>query len=676
MLGMRPLLACAAFVALAACAPERNGGGVPLAKASSTTSTRSKQRVQALRARENALRAGYSPRDAPPWLDVSGADPYRIAALPEGFAGILRGSKAFVRLDADLNEVQRISLAESPTALCVSRSHGALVASRFSSIISRIGRGSPNTVLPFVELQAPAAAVADLACGDTEVVHVLTTDPPELLTLDANGKLRARRPAMTGGLRLLQRGRYLLESSLFERSLRLLELDREGVPAREVARIHHDGPIWAFDALERGSELLIAVAGAEDKPLVRVHGEFENIDSFVWLYRYGGTLEPLLSLNVGDHGLVVPKAVGLADEQGELTLSALAAGSAQLLRVRFGHDLLAAPRLEIEAAPPGVSDATFAGSARVVYASPLLDAWVRLDSRALVVRHVEPERRPEPQLRLGEALFFTNLMAPDKPSAGTHSRFSCETCHFEGGLDGRAHHTGRGDVSVVTKPLFGLANNRPHFSRALDRDLSSVSHNEFRVAGAGSGNDPWFVLPAARFPWLRELGIERGELSALELREALLAFLYTFSHEPNPHALSHDRFSPLEARGARAFAARCEGCHAARLLSDDPGSRVEVAEWESLILRRSAALVWARGDYEQTGILPYVHERGTRISSLRRLALKPRYFTNGSAATLSDVLARFRYDDAQELHEAPPDTSLSALDEPTQRALLAFLRLL
>jgi hypothetical protein len=230
----------------------------------------------------------------------------------------------------------------------------------------------------------------------------------------------------------------------------------------------------------------------------------------------------------------------------------------------------------------------------VVYPSPLLDAWVSTQRRSLAVRHVDPERRPEPQVRLGEALFFTSLMAPENVSAGTHSLFSCETCHFEGGLDGRTHYTGRGAVSVVTKPLFGLANNRPHFSRALDRDLSSVSHNEFRVAGAGSGTDPWFAIESARFPWLRELGIERGQLSAFDLREALIAFLYAFSHDPNPRALARSAFSELEQRGAHVFAERCERCHAARFFSDDASSQAPFAEWQELVLSRNAPLVCAR----------------------------------------------------------------------------------
>ena len=198
-----------------------------------------------------------------------------------------------------------------------------------------------------------------------------------------------------------------------------------------------------------------------------------------------------------------------------------------------------------------------------------------------------------------------------------------------------------------------------------------MSHNEFRVAGAGSGRDPWFALETARFPWLYWLGVQRAQLSPLELRGALLRFLYAYSHAPNPRAQGRASFTPLEAEGARAFRSRCASCHAARLLSDDASSETPFELWESLVLRRNAPLVWARGDYEKTGVLPYVDERGTRITSLRRLSLKPRYFTNGSAGRLEDLLERFRGDQ----HVASPQTP-GALDPSERRALLAFLRLL
>ncbi|HYQ16411.1 MAG TPA: hypothetical protein VEQ58_11660, partial [Polyangiaceae bacterium] len=632
----------------------------------------SRQRVAQLRARENALRAHFSPRTQPPWLDVSGADPYRLVAnVGGGFVGILRGSRALVRLDTNLAELERVALPMSPTALCVAETGEAWVGSRYDQRLLRV-RGTDSSVV-----SEQPAGIADLACGEKGLVYVLPTDGSELLTLDASGKVRARRPALSGGLRVVRRGRYLLESSLFERSVRVLGLDSAGLPTRELARIRHDGSLWAVDAVERGGELLLAVAGVEDRPLVRAHGEFENIDSFVWLYRLReGKLQQLCELDVSDLGLVVPKALQLSATNEGLRLTALAAGSGRSLRATWSSDLGAPPQVETSPAPPGVADAVFDDAGNVAYGSPLLDAWIQLDAAGQHLTRVDAASRPAPEVRLGEALFFTELMAPENVSRGSHSRFTCETCHFEGGVDGRVHFSGRADISVVTKPLLGLANNRPHFSRAMDPDLSSASHNEFRVAGAGSGTDPWFSLESARFPWLHDLGVDRAQLDPLDLREALLDFLYAFSHAPNPRSQGRSSFSALESAGARAFLDHCERCHQARLVSDDPSTSVPFEDWQSLIFSRNAPLVWARGNYEKTGILPYVHEKGTRVTSLRRLALKPRYFTNGSAADLATVLARFREGPRGAWHDAPGEAELRELSLDTRSALLALLQLL
>lgn len=640
-----------------------------------------RERLKLLREREGALRTGFEPAEERPWLDVSGSDPYRITARSGevgGYVGILRGSKALVTLDAELVELGRSPLPEAPTALCLTTSDQALVASRYSSELWRFELNPSPRVVGIRRIEAPG--VLDLACGHAGITYALTEEA--LLTLDAGGRVLQRREAMRGGLRLLVRGSYLLESSLFERGLRVLSLDARGLPGPELGRIQHDGPLWAFDALVQAEQLLVAVAGVEDRPLVRAHGEFENIDSYLWLYRLRfaraspalAGFERLTELNVAEQGLVLPKALALHETASGASVSLLAAGSGRLLRARW-PDPAAAPVLETEPALPGASDAVFGADGQVRYASPLFDAWVHLDRYGSRLVRVEPNRRPESAQRLGEALFFTELIAPENDSSGGHSRFSCETCHFEGGVDGRMHYTGRADVSVVTKPLFGLANNRPHFSRALDRDLSSVCHNEFRVAGAGSGRDPWFTLASARFPWLHELGINAGELSPLELRAALLQFLYAFSHAPNPRAQNRRAFSELEQQGALAFAQHCASCHAPRLFSDDPGSAVAQEDWSRYVFNRQGPIVWARAEYAKTGVLPYVHESGTRIPSLRRLALKPRYFTNGSSTTLGSVLARFREAPSGAQHAGVED-QLLPLPDATQSALLAFLQLL
>jgi hypothetical protein len=328
---------------------------------------------------------------------------------------------------------------------------------------------------------------------------------------------------------------------------------------------------------------------------------------------------------------------------------------------------------------PGLAAIAAGDHDTIVGADPLLDAWIEIDAGATVVPADDPgEHAPPPtrESRLGEALFVTTAMAPWDSSEGPLSRFTCETCHFEGHVDGRTHATGRGDVRATTKPLLGLFNNRPHFSRALDPDLTTVAHNEFRVAGAKSDHDPWFHAAVAEQPWIRALGVPDRELDPASLRRALMVFLMDFTHRPNPMAIDHAAFTPRERAGAEVFARRCEGCHAARIVADDGASSVPPAEWERLVLSREGAIVWGMNDYRKTGIEPYVHERGARVPSLRRLYKKRPYFTNGSARTLGEVLSRARFDGASGFFHDGAPAGLEGLRSPEKDAFEAFLDLL
>jgi cytochrome c peroxidase len=282
-------------------------------------------------------------------------------------------------------------------------------------------------------------------------------------------------------------------------------------------------------------------------------------------------------------------------------------------------------------------------------------------------------------VQLGEALFFTTRMAPWNKSDGELSRSTCETCHFEGTVDGRTHHTGRGEVHATTKPLLGLFNNRPHFSRALDPDLTAVADNEFRVAGARSDHDPWFSLDERDLPWAADLygGADAGSLverSPLDLRRALMRFLMDFTHRRNPAVAGKEAFDDAERAGAAVFAARCASCHAARLSADDASSEQPSERWEALVLSPTSPLVWGRAGYEKTGIEPYVHRDGARVPSLRRVYRKRPYFTDGRAGSLGAVLDAVRWrTDGSFSHAGGGGTAPTAEERAT---LLAFLELL
>jgi hypothetical protein len=465
------------------------------------------------------------------------------------------------------------------------------------------------------------------------------------------------------------------------------------------ADIPRESPSWSIDAIEtRNGDLLVAAGGIEDHPLDRTAGFFGYIDSFFFLYAArDGALTRTSAINLSEYGVVTPKAVALEeDDAGVLTAKVTGYGGDRMAVLRFPEGLSGLPpTITSRELPPGTSAFAKIASGDLVIANPLLDAWVRSASNTPGWEAIEvpeaalgcalapcPSSTARPARsdasKIGEALLSTSLIAPWNRSDGALSRFTCEACHFEGYVDGRTHATGRGDVRATTKPLLGLFNNRPYFSRALDPDLTSVANNEFRVAGAHSDHDPWFSVKTSDFSWLAPMHLEGMDFSAADLRRAFMTFLMELAPRPNPSSFGRAHFTEDERRGALAFRDACERCHAARLVSDDPATEVPFEQWEERVLSAEGPIVWGSPEYRMTGVVPYVHERGARTPSLRRLFKKRPYFTNGSAWDLLSLLARVRFQGDAFFHDGVgiPDTRSQALDADTQRALLAFLELL
>ncbi|HET7542403.1 MAG TPA: hypothetical protein VFK05_21185 [Polyangiaceae bacterium] len=629
----------------------------------------------------------------PPANRSHGADPYALAALDaRHVVGVLRGASALVLLDARLQELQRIAVPGGAVSVAVSDSGEIWVAAEASSTLLRF-RFDGQRLTRSGQLTLPKIlGVRALASGTRGILYALDVHDGELLTLDsskATPVLEVRHVGH-GPLSLRRVGELLIVDLLLDHSLVVYRLSAQGRILEQRARVQHDGPIWGFDAaaLDDGRLLLVA-AGVEDHPLDRSQGFFGYVDSFVFCYLLPktGAMVALWQRNVAELGVVTPKAplLSVAGERARAFVTGY--GSDRALELYFDVASHSEPRAQSEPFFPGTSAALRLPSGEIALADPLLDAWLlrpaqgeRAEPAALVAVTAEQAPLSPSEERLGEALFFTTLMAPNNSSEGAHSRFSCETCHFEGYVDGRVHYTGRENVRVATKPLRGLFNNRPHFSRALDQDLSTVSHHEFRVAGKGNGKDPWFSLETEHYPWLRTLGVSDSILDPERLRRALMAFLMGFSHTTNPAVVGRERFSAEEERGALLFREQCASCHAARLQSDVAESAVSFDAWQRAIFSPEGAIVWASADYQKTGVTPYVHESGTRVPSLRRAAAKWPHFTNGSADSLLDVVRRARIIDGRFLHDgAPRDTTLQsvrAFSPDEARELTAFLELL
>ncbi|MEJ7733428.1 MAG: c-type cytochrome [Polyangiaceae bacterium] len=693
------------------CAPEPNVDAV--------------DRLAPLRVFEAERRAATDFARLPPSDAAFGADPYRVVELPEAaaparWASLLRGRDAIVLLDDALVELDRAAAPVSPSGLAVAPD-GTLIA---------VGEGGAGAMRYRVEAGAlrvePALdlgdvrAPRDVAVGPEGTVYVVDERTDRLLAypravepargpaaappgdahvdrergaprLDARreaGTDRARREMRVdaGPLRVARAGGWLVVDCLIGHSILAWPVDADGLPiATGMQRVRRDGPSWGLDAMAVEDGVLVASGGVEDHPLDRRGGSFGWIDSWVFLDHLGpGGARTLATVDVSSHGVVTPKALRLARAGDGLRVWVTGYGAEAAVQLDWpapppdGADL-PPPRVAPFALPPGT--AHLAGSGPFMAANTLLDGWVRFgDGQARVAHARDAGAAPRDRdVQLGEALFFTTRMAPWNGTEAELSRFTCETCHFEGHVDGRTHHTGRAEVHATTKPLLGLFNNRPHFSRALDPDLTAVVDNEFRVAGARSGHDPWFSLDERQVPWLADLYGGAApetlvERSPLDLRRALMRFLMDFTHRRNPAAAGKAAFDDRERAGAGLFAQRCSRCHAARLSADDPATEQPPERWEALVLAPAAPIVWGRAGYEKTGIEPYVHRDGARVPSLRRVYKKRPYFTDGRVDSLGGVLDAVRWSDAG--HFSHVGGEGAALTDEERAALLAFLQLL
>lgn len=626
-----------------------------------------------------------------------GADPYRVVSDGDRVLGILRGDDALVVLDGtSLRELRRAPTLRSPSSVTIYVGPprepnllpgDILVASDVEPTIAHYRDDQEIRRLEDLSV-GDVRYVREIVSGPEGAIHVLEEREGRMYTLGPWQDSPSVEPMAPGPTRAVRLAHHLVTASVLGHSLTVREVDHRARALPERARDSIDGPFWSLDAIDlpTDGEALILAGGVEDHPLDRRGGFFGYVDSFIYLYRFSnGSLRRTGAINVGEHGLVVPKAVvfdlpwhpqerRLLRTDVPFRAIVTGYGSEKALRLVWRNGADAPPDVEPIAARPGISSLV-ALRGGLVGADPLLDEWVAFvgdDVATARVSSATDERTARE--RLGEALFFTSLMAPTGSSDGAKSRFTCETCHFEGYVDGRVHHTGRGEVRAATKPLVGLFNNRPYFSRALDPDLAAVAENEFRVAGAPSPVDPHFSLKLPDAPWLADLALDREAWDPAELRLSLMSFLMAWNHRINPAASTRRGFGALERAGAEAFRARCEGCHQARTASDAPASRAPFESWERAIFD-GGPIVWGTDAYAKTGVEPYVHDRGARVPSLRRLYKKRPYFTNGRAPDLRFLLARARFlPDGSFLHQGP--ALGERLTDTEVDALAAFLELL
>jgi cytochrome c peroxidase len=292
-----------------------------------------------------------------------------------------------------------------------------------------------------------------------------------------------------------------------------------------------------------------------------------------------------------------------AGDPGDVSDARLAEDDGKLRRLALGGRPLTV------AAPP-------AGE-QVVVANYLLDALQVVDLKAAkLLRTISLGSPPVPSLaRQGEALFYD-------AQRSHHQWFSCSTCHVEG-------HTCCLNFDTLNDDSYG--------NPKLTPTLRNVAHT-----------GPW-----TWHGWQTDLGagVEKsltqtmyGPKPTAEEKRALVAFLETLEHPPNPNVGADGALSEAARRGQAIFQgkAKCARCHKGENYTStgnyDVGLEPDGSPyhlWNPPSLRG----LWDRG--------PYLHD--------------------GRAATLEELLQK---------HHPPEKLGGDALTDEERRDLVEFLKAL
>jgi DNA-binding beta-propeller fold protein YncE len=305
----------------------------------------------------------------------------------------------------------------------------------------------------------------------------------------------------------------------------------------------------------------------------------------------------------GTHEMLVFEAAALpwsGGDPGDFISDKLTKNDGKLRRVSLGGRPLAL--------------AFIPGRQQAVVANYLRDELQIVDVRAGRVVRTIPLGGPEhPSLaRQGEALFYD--------AHRSHNQwFSCHTCHVDGHTCGLIFDTLNDDSygnPKLTPSLHGVARTAPWTWHGWQKDLGAAVEKSYTQTMFGP------------------------KPSAEEVR-AVVTFLNTLEHPPNPHRLADNELSAAAKRGQALFlgAAQCGRCHVPPEYTSSKTYDVKLEDdgspyrrWNPPSLRG----LWQRG--------PYLHD--------------------GSAATLDELL--------QGPH-APEKLGGHALTDEQRRDLIAFL---
>ena len=490
--------------------------------------------------------------------------------------------------------------------------------------------------------------------------------------------------------------------------------EHAGRPGPALQTITTEAPVLDFQVTEDALLLLTY----EDRALSRAHRDVEGLDSVILvLPRVPG---PTLAFS--DPGIGKRTTVHLSERAGEAIValeavavrasaSPVARESASPARDRrviaiavagAGSDnvwwLSAASTGNFQiAADQGVARSvganpgavTFLPDGRLVTADRLSDTLTFLDSPKATTqdgassadRHFVSVGNPQRTTPAdwGERLFFSRALVPNNVATGALSLYTCASCHVDGHIDGRRHPSKFNRFFSMTKTCRGLKGTAPFLSLGVPATLSGFADNIVGTHAQGALQFPdtfdrYDVTLDAPTQADPNRAWSRVRLNPAQLRASLTAYMDAIPNEPSPFVEpGRARLTDDERRGLALFRANCAGCHR---LASDTYARGTLAEGPGL----ERALLQGRVALTATGLFdvgtPVLGAGGNNPPSLRGIWAAAPYFSDGSAASLEDVVLRTN-PQATKVH-APENARASAPPfSPAERAaLMSFLRAL
>jgi cytochrome c peroxidase len=516
-----------------------------------------------------------------------------------------------------------------PSAVAVSRDGKRIVVAALWSGTLKLFTLQNGSLDPAGEIAIGALPRGVIFAPDGDSMYAAVSGQDEIVRVDwKTQKVKARWPAPREprALALSPDGRYLAAASARSGQVRCWDTRDDLLPWERTIddAFNLRGLVFTPD----GEGLVCAHSVRRSFPVTKTNIEEGWVidNRLTWLALKPDARPAMKQIALDRRGEAAADLHGVAFDENGTRLAVTASGTHELLLLDAAHipwsaadpgDVLpvklergehALRRASLDGRPMAVA---FFDAGHVVVANYLLDAFQVIDVKnAKVARSIalggSKEQTPA---RRGEALFYDARRSHDQ-------WFSCSSCHVEGHTCGLNFDTLNDDSygnPKLTPSLRGVSRTGPWTWHGWQKDL-------------GAGVEKSFAETMF------------GPRPTSEETKAIVAFLETLDHPPNPRAELND----AAKRGKALFSgkARCSKCHFGDDYTSSKNYDVKLEPdgspyklWNPPSLRG----VWDRG--------PYLHD--------------------GRAKSLTELLQK---------HHAPENLSGEALTKEEQNDLVAFLK--